>query len=136
MTQLESRKRSWVKSLAWRVIGLILLAAIVYWVTGNWEEMTVITLIFHGVRVVLYYFHERIWDQITWGRVVKLADLTLKRPLTPEDQNELEGFLQKRGYLEAKRLMPPRSGETRSTASPTHLSTSIFDLLRLLCQPH
>ena len=99
MINLESRKRSWVKSLIWRAIGVVLLGAIAYAVTGNWEQMTIITLIFHGVRVVLYYSHERIWDQIAWGRVVPLADLRLKRPLTPEDRNELEELLNKRGYL-------------------------------------
>ena len=101
MTQLESRKRSWVKSLVWRVVGVVLLGAIAYWVTGNWEQMTIITLIFHGVRVVLYYTHERIWDQIAWGRVVTLTDLSLRRPLTPEDRKELEALLNKRGYLGA-----------------------------------
>jgi len=100
MTQLESRKRSWAKSLVWRFIGIVLLAAIAFAVTGNWEQMTIITLIFHGVRVVLYYTHERIWDRIAWGRVVTLADLSLKRPLAPEDRKELEVFLNKRGYLE------------------------------------
>jgi len=101
MKQLESRKRSWAKSLVWRVVGVLLLGVIAYLVTSNWEQMTIITLIFHGLRVVLYYVHERIWDQIAWGRVVKLADLSLKRPLTPEDHRELEELLRRRGYLEA-----------------------------------
>ena len=101
MIHLETPKRSWAKSLIWRAIGIVLLGAIAYVVTGNWEQMTVITLIFHGLRVVLYYTHERIWDRIAWGRAVPLADLLLKRPLTPEDRKELEGFLNKRGYWEA-----------------------------------
>ncbi len=101
MRQLESRKRSWAKSLVWRAIGVVLLGAIAYVVTGDWEQMTIITLIFHGLRVLLYYLHERIWDQIAWGRSVKLADLSLKRPLAPEDQKELEDLLSRRGYLEA-----------------------------------
>jgi uncharacterized membrane protein len=101
MRQLESCKRSWVKSLIWRFIGVVLLGAIAYMVTRNWEQMTIITVIFHGLRVILYYSHERIWDRIAWGRVVKLADLSLKRPLTPEDQKEIENLLSQRGYLEA-----------------------------------
>ncbi len=101
MKQLESRKRSWAKSLVWRVVGVVLLGVIAYSVTSNWEQMTMITLIFHGLRVVLYYLHERVWDQIAWGRVVKLADLSLKRPLTPQDHKEFEDLLRQRGYLEA-----------------------------------
>jgi len=102
MIRIETHKRSWVKSLIWRVIGVVLLGAIAYAVTGNWEQMTVITVIFHALRIVLYYLHERIWDGIAWGRVRHpLADLPVKRPLAPEDREALETFLNSRGYLEA-----------------------------------
>jgi uncharacterized membrane protein len=99
MMNLETRTRSWVKSLIWRVIGVVLLGAIAYGVTGNWEQMTVITLIFHSLRIVLYYWHERIWDRIAWGRTLPLGDLRLKRPLAAGDRPALEDFLQQRGYL-------------------------------------
>ena len=31
------------------------------------EVTTVVTLLFHSIRFVLYYFHERWWDGINWG---------------------------------------------------------------------
>lgn len=101
MIRIETHKRSWVKSLIWRIIGIFLLGAIAYAVTDNWEQVSLITLIFHGMRVVLYYIHERLWDQVAWGRVLHpLADLPVKRPLTPEDRQSLEALLRARGYLE------------------------------------
>jgi uncharacterized membrane protein len=101
MMHLETRTRSWAKSLIWRVIGVVLLGVIAYLVTGNWEQMTLITLIFHGLRVVLYYSHERIWDRVAWGRNLPLGDLMLTRPLTPEDRQAVEALLRQRGCLGA-----------------------------------
>jgi uncharacterized membrane protein len=107
MKGLESSKRSWVKSLIWRAIGIALLGGIGYAVTGNMEQMVSITLIFNGLRIFLYYIHERIWDRISWGRVRHpLADLPVKRPLSPEDRRALQEFLGERGYLVPKVTAP------------------------------
>lgn len=65
---MDSWKRSLVKSIVWRILGIIVLGVIVFFITGNWEEVTTITLLFHGIQMVLYYFHERIWNNISWGR--------------------------------------------------------------------
>ena len=64
----ETRKRSWVKSLIWRVAGIFILGGITYAFTRNWAETTWITMIFHIIRTGLYYCHERMWDRIDWGR--------------------------------------------------------------------
>ena len=65
----ESRKRSWAKSLLWRLIGIFVLGAIAWAITGNWAQMTVITVLFHSIRLVMYYWFERWWDRISWGRI-------------------------------------------------------------------
>jgi len=65
---MESKIRSWVKSIVWRLIGVFILGGIAWLFTHSWQQTTLITLIFHGVRTVLYYFHERIWLRINWGR--------------------------------------------------------------------
>ncbi|MBU1862648.1 MAG: DUF2061 domain-containing protein [Candidatus Omnitrophica bacterium] len=66
---MDTRIRSLVKSIVWRVTGIILLGVIAYWVTGNLKEMTIITVIFHGIRVIMYYYHERAWNRFSWGRI-------------------------------------------------------------------
>jgi len=65
---IDSRCRSFVKALVWRIIGIIILGIVTYVVTGSWKDVGIITIIFHGIRVVLYYYHERIWEKIKWGR--------------------------------------------------------------------
>lgn len=68
---MDSRARSWIKSIIWRAVGVVILGTIAYLITGDWEETGVITIIFHAIRTVLYYYHERIWNAISWGREIK-----------------------------------------------------------------
>jgi uncharacterized membrane protein len=66
---MDSKKRSWMKSITWRIVGIIVLGIISYFATSNIKEMTQITLVFNGIRLNLYYYHERIWNRIEYGRI-------------------------------------------------------------------
>jgi len=65
----ETKRRSWLKSITWRIIGIFILGAITWFFTHNWEKASLITISFHSIRLVLYYFHERYWDNVEWGRI-------------------------------------------------------------------
>lgn len=65
---VDLKIRSWTKSFTWRILGVIILLPLTYAFTGKWESAAAVTLIFHVVRMVLYYFHERAWERIAWGR--------------------------------------------------------------------
>ena len=98
---MDTRKRSWVKSIVWRILGIIILGLISFLVTGSWKQMTVITVLFHGIRVILYYLHERIWLRISWGTIKHpLARLPLNREPTPEDFKIIEQKLRDLGYID------------------------------------
>jgi uncharacterized membrane protein len=98
---MDTKRRSWAKSIVWRTIGIMLLGAIAYLVTGDWREMSVITVLFHGIRVILYYYHERAWEHISWGRVQHpLAGLPVKQRLTPEDMEAVREHLKQLGYVD------------------------------------
>lgn len=91
---MESHARSWAKSVTWRVIGIIILGGISYVITRNWQQTTVITVIFHSLRLILYYFHERAWERISWGKLKHpLARFPVKNDLTPEDYAAIKQFL-------------------------------------------
>ncbi len=64
----DQRKRSILKTLSWR--GLATLAT-VFTVLGFTGDVTV-SLGVGGIevvaKIVLYYFHERSWERIRWGR--------------------------------------------------------------------
>jgi uncharacterized membrane protein len=90
-----------MKSITWRVVGIVLLGFISYLITRDWREMAVITVIFHGIRVVLYYVHERVWQRVNWGRISHpLAALPVDRELTPEDLEIVREKLRSLGYLD------------------------------------
>jgi len=98
---MDTKKRSLTKSITWRVIGIILLGVISYLITSNWKEMTIITVLFHGIRVILYYYHERIWENVSWGRLKHpLAELPIKEKLTPGDLEIVREKLKSLGYLD------------------------------------
>ena len=97
---MDTKKRSWAKSITWRVIGIVLLGLIAYLVTGDWKAMTPITILFHAIRVVMYYFHERIWLRVSWGTVKHpLAQLPVTGELQPEDLEIIRQQLKSLGYL-------------------------------------
>jgi len=98
---IETHIRAWVKSIVWRIFGIVILGAISWLVTHSWKEMTLITIIFHGMRVILYYFHERVWERIRWGRIRHpLSNLPVNKELTPEDLKIIRNQLKELGYLD------------------------------------
>jgi hypothetical protein len=63
--------------------------------------MTTITILFHGIRLILYYYHERIWERISWGTIKHpLASLPVKHKLTLDDLDIVRERLRSLGYLE------------------------------------
>jgi hypothetical protein len=63
--------------------------------------MSIITLLFHSIRVILYYFHERVWERISWGRVKHpLSIFPIKKELEPEDIILIQNQLRELGYLD------------------------------------
>lgn len=97
---MDTRRRSWVKAITWRASGIVLLGIVAYGITGSWEEMGIITALFTGVRLFLYYAHERAWERVRWGKVPHpLAGLPVKEKLTPEDMDIIREKLGELGYL-------------------------------------
>ena len=65
---LDSKFRSWMKSISWRCIGIFLLGYITYLVTHKLEAVAIVSVTFHLLRTILYVFHERIWNRVKWGK--------------------------------------------------------------------
>jgi adenylylsulfate kinase len=65
---MESRRRSIVKAITWRVWAILVLAVISYLLTYNVAKSLGITVIFNAIQTVVYFVHERFWNRIHWGR--------------------------------------------------------------------
>jgi len=64
----ESRSRSAVKAISWRVLAFIITFIFLRIVTKD-TALSISTSIFINLTKTLIYFcHERIWNLIKWGR--------------------------------------------------------------------
>ncbi|REE08030.1 MULTISPECIES: DUF2061 domain-containing protein [Winogradskyella] len=67
-TTQENIKRSIVKTISWRVVGTLATVTISYLVTGTLALAFSIGGIELVSKMVLYFFHERTWNSIKWGK--------------------------------------------------------------------
>ena len=63
----EAHSRSFAKAVSWRVTGTIDTFVISLIVTGKLTLAGSIALTELFTKIMLYYFHERIWAAISWG---------------------------------------------------------------------
>lgn len=64
----ERPGRSIAKAVSWRVIGTLDTLLISYLLTGKVAIAASIASIDFVTKMFLYFFHERIWNKIGWGR--------------------------------------------------------------------
>lgn len=65
---IETKTRSIIKALSYRVCGSIFTGIVVWAASGrlDWAGISGIVDLF--VKLGLFYCHERIWDRISYGR--------------------------------------------------------------------
>ena len=98
---MNTKKRYWAKSISWRLVAVTVLAIVAYLVTSEWEQVTIITLFYHGIQIIIYYLHERVWERISWGQVKHpLATIPVKQELTPKDMEIVVDRLKELGYVD------------------------------------
>ena len=64
----EKPIRSIAKAFSWRVIGTLDTLLISYILTGKIALAASIASIDFVTKMVLYFFHERFWNLIKWGK--------------------------------------------------------------------
>jgi len=64
----EAHSRSFMKAVSWRILGSIDTFVISYFVTGHLVFAASIASVESFTKIVLFYFHERIWAVAPWGR--------------------------------------------------------------------
>lgn len=67
----ESRLRSLLKGFTWRVIASTTIVIIAWITTGNISLALEIGMIEFFVKLLLFYLHERAWQQIPRGGIRK-----------------------------------------------------------------
>lgn len=65
----ESRLRSLLKAITYRITGTITTALLVYFLTSEWRLALAIGALEPVVKVIIYYLHERAWQSVPRGTV-------------------------------------------------------------------
>ena len=65
----EKPYRSVVKAISWRTVGTFDTMIVSYFVTGNLIMAASIGSIEVITKMTLYYFHERAWNKLSFGKV-------------------------------------------------------------------
>ena len=65
---METRSRSIVKALTWRVTALLITTTVVWMATRKMELAASIGLIDTAIKLGAYYAHERWWLKVSFGR--------------------------------------------------------------------
>jgi len=64
----EKPIRSIAKAISWRVLGTIDTLVVSYFLSGEIALAATIASVDFLTKLVLYFFHERIWNKIKWGK--------------------------------------------------------------------
>ncbi|MGB1269104.1 MAG: DUF2061 domain-containing protein [Flavobacteriaceae bacterium] len=64
----EKITRSLLKTISWRVIGTLDTVIISWLITGALTLAFSIGAIELVSKMILYFFHERLWNNINWGK--------------------------------------------------------------------
>ncbi len=66
--QYETKKRSMLKAISWRTWATITTAVIVFIFTGEFALAVTVGLLEVFAKMGLYFFHERCWHRISYGK--------------------------------------------------------------------
>lgn len=65
----ESHARSIAKAVSWRITGSLDTILVSLLITGHIKTAVSIGLVEVLTKTCIYYFHERIWNRVRFGRV-------------------------------------------------------------------
>ncbi len=65
----ESRLRSILKAITYRITGTTTTTLLVFLMTGEWRVALAVGAIEPFVKILIYYLHERLWQLIPRGAV-------------------------------------------------------------------
>lgn len=64
----ETHSRSALKAISWRAVGSLDTFVVALFITGSGTLAGGVAATELLTKIALFYFHERVWATITWGR--------------------------------------------------------------------
>lgn len=63
-----TRVHTLMKSVFWKLLGVVTLAILTYIYTHQWTLTIAVTGIHHGLLIIVFYIHERLWLRIQYPK--------------------------------------------------------------------
>lgn len=67
----ETKLRSLMKGLSWRVIASLVTVTLIYLFTGDLKISAGVGFVEVVTKIIFYYLHERIWGKLKWDNNIK-----------------------------------------------------------------
>ncbi len=74
---MENRKRSFTKTISWRIIATTVTILVSFMWLGEWTKALALAITANAIKMLLYYAHERAWNKIDFGRKKVREDYTI-----------------------------------------------------------
>lgn len=120
-TFFETNTRTAIKTFSWRITATLATVTLVYLFTGELGIAAAIGGVEVVLKLVLYYAHERVWNQISFGRCRGASSQnSLPQGSSEAEQNGLSPhptseYQSEKPYQEpqdaASRGLPPQPGQ-------------------------
>ena len=68
---MEQRRRTLLKTISWRIVGFFVTTGVLYLFNRDLKQAFVIMGSADFIKIFIYYFHERAWNKVKFGRRVK-----------------------------------------------------------------
>ena len=69
ISRMENNTRTLTKAFTWQLMGFVLMTIVNYFYMGSLKQGLGLSLLLTLMGLVTYYFHERLWARIAWGRL-------------------------------------------------------------------
>jgi uncharacterized membrane protein len=97
---MESKSRSFLKALSWRLLASAITGGLVFCFTGLGFLSLTVGVCNSLIKIFIYYLHERVWTVVPYGRRDHpLYHLNVRRPLAVEHERIIRQKLDDLGYL-------------------------------------
>ncbi len=95
----DSKRRSVLKTITWRITATLTTMTVVYLFTGEVLLSVGVGSVEALSKVVFFYLHERLWERVKWGKHPLSVIPIRKSDLTEEDVEIIREKLRELGYL-------------------------------------
>tara|TARA_R110002050_G_scaffold2636_10_gene14993 strand:+ start:1511 stop:1711 length:201 start_codon:yes stop_codon:yes gene_type:complete len=65
---MDTKTRSIIKTISWRITGTLCTFLISLAILGDIKTSSAIAIIQLTFNSIIFYFHERVWNLVKWGK--------------------------------------------------------------------